>query len=166
MYLSGEGKTASSNGIRRRKSSLIFEWILRAFLRLRGKEGFATHPGLKHIHRPTLEKACETIAKVVKALTPEDYKFICQHELQWLKMLEGYTEYNPLTETLFSPATFRDDWLAAMYAAFKQHGPLSRLYPQRGIFHALAAICLQFALEKGGDRPTVATRLQKRVAAT
>ena len=185
-------------------------WILGSFLRLRGKEGFATDPGLKHIHRPTLEHAYDTIAQVVEALTPEDFVFICQHELQWKKMLVEYTEYNlatetlfspatcqrdwlsamygpltpedfefirqhelqwkkmlveyteynPATETLFSPATFEDDSLPAMYDAFKQYGP-SRDYPNDAIFHALAAIRLQFALAEG-DRPTVAARLLKQ----
>jgi hypothetical protein len=131
-----------------------------AFLRLREKEGFATDPDLKYIHCSTLKDACATIARVVEALTPEDYEFMLAEELQGLTVLGGYAEYNPLTQTFVAPATFERDLLPAMYRAFEDYGPSSK-YPKQAVDHALAAISLQFALESG-DRLRVAERLRRR----
>jgi hypothetical protein len=131
-----------------------------AYLRLRSKRRFSDHPNLRHVSKSRIMKACESITNVIEALTPDDYRIICEDELRLVQMFGGITTYNPETRNFYAPATLDVDLLLHMNTAFEEYGP-KRHYTQDAIFHALAAIYTSFGLEEGDCR-TVAQRLLKR----
>jgi hypothetical protein len=122
--------------------------VLNIYFDLRTQGILAPKPGIKHLHRSTVEQAYKTIAEVINGFTPEDCAAIVRYSA--LHVSDNDAKLELITK---------------MWRCFEDYGPRSgptQLFSQDAKYHAIAAILLKFKIEEG-NRSTVVSRIRKRL---
>jgi hypothetical protein len=126
--------------------------VLKTYFDLREQGIVVPTSGVKGMHRSAVERACEVMAKVMDAITLEDYREIVRY---------SYCTH-PFTDNVIKSDDDRKlELLKEMERCFEDYGP--RKSSKDATYHAMAAILLTFEIE-AGDRLKVADRIRKRLA--
>ena len=117
--------------------------VLTIYFDLRTQGILTPKPGMKHLHRKTVEQAYETVAAVINAFTPEDYAEIVRYSTSHV-----------------SDDDAKLDLITQMWRCFEDYAP--KRYLKDANYHAIAAILRKFMIEDG-DQSTVVHRIRKRL---